>query len=102
LFRSMTLLARTARYFVTGDREEHLISQWVTSIMIVIHWGLGVAILVGGRDRFAVPAYQPLIDMTGGHTWIWGAHILVAGILMMVPFKWPNILGLWLGMAWMI
>lgn len=98
----MTVFARTARYFVTGSHEEHLISQWICSIMIVVHWGLGIAILVGGPDRFSIPTYQPMIDLTHGHTWIWGVHIVVAGILMMVPFKWPNVIGLWLGMVWMI
>lgn len=93
---------RTARYFVTGVREEHLLSQWLMSIMIVIHWGLGIAILVGGPQRFSVPTYQPLIDLAGGQTWIWGVHISISGILMMVPFRWPNIIGLWLGMVWMI
>lgn len=98
----MNLLERTARYFVTGDREEHMLSQWVCSIMIVLHWGLGIAILVGGPARFSIPTYQPLVDLTNGHTWMWALQIITSGALMMVPFKWPNIVGLWLGMVWMI
>lgn len=98
----MGLLERTARYFVTGAREEYLVSQWVTSVMIIVHWGLAIAILVGGKARFSLPTYQPLIELTGGNTWIWGATIGLSGILMTIPFKWPNVAGLWLGMFWMI
>lgn len=96
------LLERTARYFASSARTEHLVSQWVTSAMIVIHWGLGIAILVGGVARFSLPTYQPLLDLTGGLAWPWGLAIIISGTLMMVPFKWPSIVGLWLGMAWMI
>lgn len=98
----MHLLERTARYFVTGRVAEHLLSQWITTVMLVVHWGLGIAILVGGKQRFSLPTYQPLIDLTNGHVWIWGVAICLSAILMMAPFKWPNVLGLWLGMAWMI
>lgn len=90
------------RYYVVGAWEERLLVQWVTTIMIVVHWGLGLSILVGGTARFTVPSYQPLIDMTGGHTWVWGVSSMAAAALMMVPFKWPSVAGLWLGMVWMI
>lgn len=97
----MGALERTARYFVTAKRAEHLISQWVTTVMILVHWGLGIAILVGGKPRFSQPTYQPLIDMVHGQTWVWGAIIALAGLMMTVPFKWPQVIGLWLGMSWM-
>jgi len=90
------------RYYVVGAWEERLLTQWVTSIMIVVHWGLGLSVLIGGQQRFTVPTYQPLIDMTDGHIWLWGATIMASATLMMMPFKWPNIAGLWLGMMWMI
>lgn len=98
----INFLERATRYFSTSPRAEHLISQWVTSVMIVVHWGLGIAILVGGRQRFSLPTYQPLIDLSNGHVWLWGLQSILAGALMMVPLKWPNILGLWLGMVFMI
>lgn len=96
------MFERTARYFVTGIREEHLLVQWVTSIMIVMHWGLGLAILIGGVRRFALPTYQPLLDISHGHVWVWGLVIIASAVLMMTPLRWPNIVGLWLGMLWMI
>lgn len=96
------MFERTARYFVTGIREEHLLVQWITSIMIVVHWGLGIVILVGGVNRFSLPTYQPLVDISGGHVWMWGVVSCIAAALMMVPLRWPNIAGLWIGMLWMI
>lgn len=98
----INFLERASRYFSTSPRAEHLVSQWVTSVMIVVHWGLGIAILVGGQARFSLPTYQPLIDLSNGNVWLWGLHSIIAGALMMVPLKWPNILGLWLGMVFMI
>lgn len=96
------ILERTARYFAVGAHEGYLLTQWVTTVMIAVHWGLGVAILVGGPGRFSLPTYQPLIDLAGGQTWLWGLHICLSALLMMIPLRWPNILGLWLGMIWMI
>src|SRR5690349_19777734 len=96
------MLQRTHRYFVTGAHEEYLLSQWVMSIMIVVHWALGAPILIGGSTRFSLPTYQPVIDMVDGHVWIWGLILIISGTLMMAPFKWPNVAGIWIGMAWMI
>jgi hypothetical protein len=96
------LLQRTARWFVVGPLEERLVTQWVTAIMIAVHWGLGLAILVGGEKRFSLPTYQPLLDLVDGEIWIWGVIICTSAWLMMTPFKLTNILGLWLGMCWMI
>lgn len=90
------------KYFVTSGWAERLLTQWITSIMIMVHAGLGVVVIVGGRERFIPPTYQPLIDFTQGYTWIWGVWALLAAALMCTPFRWPNIIGLWLGMAWMI
>lgn len=90
------------RFYVTGAWEERLLVQWVTTTMIAVHWGLGLAVLVGGSPRFSIPTYKPLLDMTDGRVWMWGLAIMASAALMMVPFKWPNVLGLWLGMVWMI
>lgn len=76
--------------------------QWITNIMVAVHVALGMAILVGGSTRFPYPTYQPLVDLTNGHIWIWGVWILGAAGLMTLPTRWPQILGLWLGMAWQI
>lgn len=93
---------RRVRYFVESAWAEQLLAQWVTTTMIVVHAGLGFAIIAGGSRRFSPPSYQPLIDFTHGHTWIWGAIILISAALMCAPFRWPNIIGLWIGMVWMI
>lgn len=94
-------LRKTRHWFVDGPVSEHIIVQWVTGIMIAIHWGLGLAILIGGRARFSLPSYEPLIHLVGGQTWIWGVIIVGSAWLMMTPFRWLNILGLLIGVAWM-
>ena len=98
----MKVLERTRRWFVVGYLEERLLAQWVTGIMIAVHWGLGLAILVGGKQRFSLSSYQPLIDLVGGQTWVWGVWIIVSAWAMMTPFKWLNVFGLWIGMCWQI
>ena len=90
------------RFYVQGAWEERLLVQWITVTMIAVHWGLGLSVLIGGQARFTVPTYQPLIDLTQGRVWIWGVTIVLSAVLMMTPFKWPNVLGLWIGMAWMV
>lgn len=99
---SVIRLQKAKRYFVTSLREERMLTQWVTSIMIAVHWGLGLSVIIGGQARFTIPTYQPIIDLTNGHVWIWGLAIMAAAGLMMTPYKWPNVTGLWLGMVWMI
>jgi hypothetical protein len=90
------------RFYVTDKWAEHLLSAWITSIMGMVHLGLGLAIIIGGKQRFIRPSYQPLIDMVNGETWLWGVAIIVSAMLMVTPFRWPIIAGLWLGMFWMI
>jgi hypothetical protein len=93
---------RRLKFFVDGAWEERLLVQWVTSIMIAVHWGLGLSVLVGGQARFTIPTYQPLIDLTNGHVWIWGVAIMLSAFLMTMPWKVPTVVGTWLGMVWMI
>lgn len=90
------------KYFAKGLWVDKHLSQWVTTIMIMVNIGLGTAILAGGRPRFTFPSYEPLIDYTNGSVWLWGAAICLAAFLMSVPFRWANILGLWLSMSWHI
>lgn len=87
-------------YFVRSLWVDRHLSQWITTIMIMVHVGLGTAIIAGGVIRFSRPSHNPLVDYVGGHVWIWGAAIIFSGILMSTPFRWPNIVGLWLGMVW--
>lgn len=88
--------------FFRSTWTEHQALQWIANVMVTTHVALGVAVLVGGKQRFAYPTYQPLIDLTGGQTWIWGVWILGAAALMMIPARWPQIIGLWAAMVWQV
>lgn len=90
------------KYFAKGFWVEKHLAQWFTTILIMVNIGLGTAVLAGGVDRFTPPSYSPLIDYTKGNVWIWGLWIGLAALLMSVPFRWPNIIGLWLSAFWHI
>lgn len=94
------LMRKRVHYFARGIWVDRHLSQWVTSIIIMINIGLGFVILVGGVDRFSVPSYNPLVDFSDGRTWLWGVWIIISGMLMSTPFRWPNIIGLWIAMFW--
>lgn len=93
-------MVQRVKYFARGLWVDRHLSQWVTTILIVVNVGLGSVILAGGVDRFAPPSYNPLVDFTHGNTWVWGVWILFSGMLMTTPFRWPNIIGLWLSLFW--
>ena len=88
------------KYFASGRWVDDHLSQWVTMIVIMIHFGLAVAIFIGGVDRFSFPSYDPLIYYTNGQVWIWGIWIGISAMLMSTPFRRLNIIGLWIGMFW--
>lgn len=90
------------KYFAKGLWVDQHLAQWITTIMIIVHVGLSMAIVAGGSQRFSPPSYNPLIDYTGGRTWIWGILIFASAVLMSAPFRWSNIVGLWVGMSWHI
>lgn len=93
-------MRRKIKYYVTSKAAEHMLTQWVTSIMVAVHFGLAVAVIGGGESRFSRPSYDPLLEMVNNQVWIYGLWSLAAAALMMTPIRWPNIIGLWLGMAW--
>lgn len=88
--------------FVMSNWGNEMAIRWITNIMVAVHIGLGVAIVAGGVHRFPYPTYQPLIDMVNGQTWVWGVWVLGSAGLMMVPTRWPQIVGLWTAMFWQI
>ena len=69
--------------------------------LLVTHAALGVAILVGGAERFPFPTYQPLLDLTDGQVWPWGFSILASAFAMAVQGWWINMIGLGIGLLWM-
>lgn len=93
---------RIVKYFARGLWVDKHLSQWMTTIMIMLHFGLAMAIIIGGPGRFSPPSYSPLIDYTEGNVWIWGLWMGVSAILMGTPFRALNIVGLWIGMVWHI
>lgn len=93
---------RRLKYYATGVWVDKHLAEWVTIIMVMLHLGLALAVFIGGATRLSTPAYNPLIDFSSGEVWIWGVWIGVSAILMSVPFRKLNILGLWLGMVWHI
>ena len=90
------------RFYARGFWVEKNLDSWITTIMIIVHIGLGTSIIVGGTERFSRPSYTPLLTFTHGQIWIWGLWILISAMLMGIPFRWINIIGLWLGMVWHI
>lgn len=90
------------KYYAKGVWVDRNLSQWVTTIAIMINIGLSTAIFAGGLERFPPPSYKPLTDYTEGHVWIWACWIAGSSFLMGAPFRWLNIIGLWVGMFWHI
>lgn len=88
--------------FATGLWVDRHLGAWITTIVIMVDVGLGTAVFAGGIVRFSLPSYDPLIDYTNGHIWLWGMWIIFAAFLMEPPFRKLNILGLWIGMLWHI
>lgn len=89
------------KHFLTSVWGERTVTQWVAGSMSLVHLGLGLAILVGGIRRFSAPTYLPIIDIVDGQVWIWGAWIILSAVLMVTPLRWPNIIGLSIGILWM-
>jgi hypothetical protein len=89
------------RHFLTSVWGERTITQWVANVLLFVHSGLGIAIMVGGIARLTPPSYDPLIYLVHGQVWILGVWSLVVACLLVVPLRWPNIIGLFLGMVWM-
>jgi hypothetical protein len=88
------------KFYAKGLWVDKHLGAWITVIMIMVHIGLGTAIITGGVERFSPPSYNPLVDFTFGNVWLWGVWIIFSAMLMSAPFRYLNILGLWLGVAW--
>ena len=88
--------------FVTSNWGNEMAVKWISNIMIWTQTGLGFAVLIGGPYRFPYPTYQPLINVVNGQTWVWGVWMLMATGLMMIPTRWPQVLGLWFAMFWQV
>lgn len=89
------------KHFLTSIWGERMITQWVANVMLLVHGGLGVAVLAGGIERLTPPSYDPIINLVHGEVWIWGVWSLAVAVLLVIPLRWPNVIGLVLGMLWM-
>lgn len=59
------------------------------TLLGIIHCVLGLAVLIGGDDRFPPPNYTPLLNLTNGAVWPYGALWLAGGLTMIVvPGGW--------------
>lgn len=92
-WRNMLMVSQSNEHFVFGS---------LMGIMLLVHSGLGAAVLFGGLGRFTYPTYAPLVTFTNGNVWLWGVMIYFSAALMTIPFKWFNALGLFIGMWWHI
>lgn len=92
---------KRVKYYATGEWARRHLIQWITNIMVLVHFGLGVAILSGGIERFSLPSYQPLVGLTRGQVWWWGIIIITSAVFIIAPFKYVSMLGLLIGVAWM-
>ena len=50
-----------------------------------IHMGLGLAVFLGGPERFPSPNYDVLLDVADGRVWPYGVVWIIGGLLMVVP-----------------
>jgi hypothetical protein len=91
-----------SRIFFRNSRVEHATLGWIWSTMIALHFSLGLAVLLGGEQRFTYPTYQPLVDLSHGRTWMWGWWMIASAALMLYPSRLSQIVGTWLGMCWSI
>lgn len=73
----------------------------VYQALVATNVGLGIAILVGGPERFPFPTYRPLLELSNGSVWPWGLSILLAAVLMCLQGFWVNMAGLGLSLLWM-
>lgn len=64
-----------------------------SSYMGVINVGFAICILVGGAVRFPPPTYRPLLEITHGSVWPYGAIYLTSGLLLLVGYPMARIVG---------
>lgn len=95
------MIARV-KYFAKGVWVDKYLGQWITTIMIMINVGLGTTVISGGPLRFSAPTYTTLVSYSGHHIWLWGILIMASAMLMATPFRWINVVGLWMAMVWYI
>jgi hypothetical protein len=79
---------------------DHHFAKWISTIVGMVNFGLGIAILAGGVIRFSAPQYESIIFFAHGNLWWWALWIFLSAVLIAMPFRIANILGFWLGMFW--
>lgn len=59
-----------------------------------IHVTLGMAVLLGGYDRFPPPSYTPLLDFTHGRVWPYAVLWISGGVIMACFSRWYRLVGI--------
>ena len=99
-----TLIEYWASYkaWLQSTWGDHILDRWINSAMVLVHLGFGLVLVYDDPLSFSADTYDPLRTISQGNFWLWGVVILFSGLLMATPYKWVNVVGLWIGMAWMV
>lgn len=92
-------MANKVVHWVEDGVTQELLTRLVSTIVIISHACLGI-VVVADRTLFQQEEYYPLRDIVSGHILVWAVWILASAFLMLSPFRWLSITGLWLGVLW--
>lgn len=63
------------------------VDRILARILGAIHIALGLAVQIGGPERFPHPNYDPLLEVSNGYVWPYGLGWILGGILMVMPCR---------------
>lgn len=73
------------------------VDRLMARILGFIHIALGVAVLLGGPERFPPPNYGPLLSFSDGEVWPYGIIWIFGGLLMMFCRNvWGRLVGMFI------
>lgn len=61
------------------------LERGMCGLLGTVHTSLGMAILIGGVERFPPPSYEPLLLFSNERSWPYGVFWLAGGLLMFLP-----------------
>lgn len=74
----------------------------VRQVYLLTNLAIGMAIILGGSERFSLPSYAPLLYFMAGHAWIWGVWSILGVTLAACKSGILRMSGYWLLMSWHI